>query len=180
MKTKLKNFVTLVGTRCRASRTRSSVSLPILILAAALGCGDSQKHDHAGHNHGEGDTHGHTAPHGGVLVNVEDEFCHLEFVLEPGTTRLQLHAMRFHPREAPLEFFMGKIEATAKVGEAEKTIIFKPTEMDGVTPPTQPTSLYVAQIEWLKDTPTFTGTLTELEIEGKTLPKITFHFAKKE
>jgi hypothetical protein len=75
---------------------------------------------------------------------------------------------------------MGKIEVTAKVGEAEKTIIFKPTEMDGVTPTTQPTSLYVAQIEWLKDTPTFTGTLTELEIEGKTLPKITFHFAKKE
>jgi len=171
----LKNFVILEETRC-------SVSLPILILAAALGCGDSHKHDHAGHNHkhGEGDAHGHKSPHGGVLVNVEDEFCHLEFVLEPGTTRLQLHAMRFHPREAPLKFFMEKIEATAKVGEAEKTIIFKPTELNGVTPTTQPTSLYVAQIDWLKATPTFTATLTELEIEGKTLTKITFHFSKKE
>ena len=154
----------------------------ILLLAIALGCGDSHNHDHDGHNHNhnEGDAHGHKAPHGGVLVNVENEFCHLEFVLEPGTTRLQLHAMRFHPREAPVKFFMEKIEATAQVGEAEKTIIFKPTELDGVTPTDHPTSVYVAEIDWLKDTPTFAGTLTELIIEDKTLTKITFHFAKKE
>ena len=153
----------------------------ILLLVAALGCGDSHNQEHAAHNHGEGDTHGHKAPHGGVLVNVENEFCHLEFVIEPGTTRLQLHAMRFHPREAPVKFFMEKIEATAKVGEAEKTIVFKPTELDGVTPTAQPTSVYVAEIDWLKeDTPTFTGTLTELKIEGKTFTKITFNVAKKE
>ena len=154
----------------------------ILLLASALGCGDSHNDDHDGHNHNhnEGDAHGHKAPHGGVLVNVENEFCHLEFVLEPGTTRLQLHVMRFHPREAPVKFFMEKIEAIAKVGEAEKTIIFKPTELDGVTSTTQPTSVYVAEIDWLKDTPTFSGTLTELIIEDKTLTKITFYFAKKE
>jgi len=151
----------------------------ILLLAAALGCGGS--HDHAAHNHGEGDAHGHKAPHGGVLVDVENEFCHLEFVIEPGTTRLQLHAMRFHPREAPVKFFMEQIEATAKVGEAEKTIVFKPTELDGVTPTAQRTSVYVAEIDWLKeDNPTFTGTLTELKIEGKTFTKITFNVAKKE
>ena len=154
----------------------------ILLLAAALGCGDSHNHDHEGHNHnhGEGDAHGHQAPHGGVLVNVENEFCHLEFVLDPGTTRLQMHAMRFHPREAPVKFFMEKIEATAKVGNEEKPITFKPTKQDGVTPTDQPTSVYVAEIDWLNATPTFTGTLTELKIEGKTFTKITFKFAKKE
>jgi len=154
----------------------------ILLLAIALGCGDSHNDDHDGHNHNhnEGDAHGHKAPHGGVLVNVENEFCHLEFVLEPGTTRLQLHAMRFHPREAPVKFFMEKIEATATVNGEEKTIAFQPTELDGVTPTDQPTSLYVAQIDWLKDTPTFPGTLTQLKIEGKTLTKIAFHFSKKE
>ena len=155
----------------------------ILLLVAALGCGDSHNDDHDGHNHNhnEGDAHGHKAPHGGVLVNVENEFCHLEFVIEPGTTRLQLHAMRFHPREAPVKFFMEQIEATAKVGEAEKTIVFKPTELDGVTPTAQPTSIYVAEIDWLKeDTPTFTGTITELKIEDKTFTKITFKFSKKE
>ena len=153
----------------------------ILLLVAALGCGDSHNNDHDGHNHNEGDAHGHKAPHGGVLVNVENEFCHLEFVIEPGTTRLQMHALRFHPREAPVKFFMEKIEATAKVGEAEKIIVFKPTELDGVTPTAQPTSVYVAEIDWLKeDTPTFTGTIAELKIEDKTFTKITFKFAKKE
>ena len=151
----------------------------ILLLVATLGCGDSHNHEHPTHNHGKVDAHGHKAPHGGVLVNVENEFCHLEFVLEPGTTRLQLHVMRFHPREAPVKFFMEKIEATAKVGEAEKIIIFKPTELDGVTPTAQPTSVYVAEIDWLKED-TFTGTLTELKIEGKTFTKITFKVDKKE
>jgi len=150
-----------------------------IILLAALGCGHD--HDHHGHNHNHGgDGHGHKAPHGGVLVNVENEFCHLEFVIEPGTTRLQLHAMRFHPREAPLKFFMEQIEATATVNGEEKQFAFKPTQLDGTTATTEPTSLYVAELDWLKDTATFEGTLTELKIEGKILTKITFNFAKKD
>jgi hypothetical protein len=154
----------------------------ILLLVAALGCDDSHNDDHDGHNHNhnEGDAHGHKAPHGGVLVNVENEFCHLEFVIEPGTTRLQMHALRFHPREAPVKFFMEKIEATAKVGNDEKTFTFKPTKQDGVTVTDQPTSVYVAKVDWLAQTPTFTGTLTELKIEGKTFTKITFKVDKKE
>ena len=154
--------------------------LQTFLLAAALGCGGDDDHNHAGHNHNHGDGHGHQAPHGGVLVNVGDEFCHLEFVIEPGTTRLQLHAMRFHPHEAPVKFFIEKIEATAKVGNEEKTFTFEPTKQDGVTVTDQPTSVYVAEVDWLAQTPTFTATLTELKIEGKTFTKITFKFAKKE
>jgi len=149
-----------------------------LLLAAMLGCGNSHDHNHHGHSHG--DSHGHQAPHGGVLVNVEDEFCHLEFVQEPGTTRLQMHALRFHPREAPVKFFMEKIEATAAVNGEVKTFTFRPTQLDGITATTDPTSLYVAEIDWLKDTVISTGILTELKIEGKTLSKITFQFPKKD
>ena len=75
---------------------------------------------------------------------------------------------------------MEKIEATANAGNEEKTITFKPTKQDGVTATDQPTSVYVAEIDWLNDIHTFTGTLTELNIEGKTFTKITFKFAKKE
>ena len=71
--------------------------LPLLTLLLALGCGHDQ-HDHDHHHHGDG--HGHAAPHGGVLVNVQNEFCHLEFVREPDSQLLQLHVMRFHPKEA--------------------------------------------------------------------------------
>ncbi len=156
--------------------------LSALLVTLVLGCGHDHNHDHHGHNHNHnhGDGHGHEAPHGGVLVNVENEFCHLEFVIEPGTTRLQMHAMRFHPREAPLKFFMAQIEATATVNGEEKPFVFKPTQLDGTTSTTEPTSLYVADADWIKDTATFKCTLTELNIEGKTLTKITFHFAKKD
>ncbi|MDG1832391.1 MAG: hypothetical protein P8J63_04120 [Verrucomicrobiota bacterium] len=151
-----------------------------LLLAATLGCGNSHDHNQDHHDHSHGDGHGHQAPRGGVLVNVEDEFCHLEFVQEPGTTRLQMHAFRFHPREAPVEFFMEKIEATAAVNGEVKAFTFRPTQLDGITATTEPTSLYVAEIDWLKDTAISTGILTELKIEGKTLSKITFQFPKKD
>ena len=86
----------------------------ILLLVATLGCGDSHNHEHPAHNHGKVDAHGHKAPHGGVLVNVENEFCHLEFVQEPGAKRLQMHVMRFHPKEGPVKFYAEKVEATIR------------------------------------------------------------------
>ena len=154
--------------------------MPIIFVAATLGCGAGHDHEH-GHNHAHnhGDGHGHKAPHGGVLVNVQDEFCHIEFVREPDSNRLQLHVMRFHP-EGPLKFFMEQIEVSAKVGGETKAIVFKPTEPDGLTATTEPTSLYVAEVDWLEAAGQFDGIVTELKIEGKTIKEITFKFAKQE
>jgi hypothetical protein len=151
--------------------------IPIALVAAALGCGGGHDHDHA-HNHSDG--HGHKAPHGGVLVNVQDEFCHIEFVREPESNRLQLHVMRFHPKEGPLKISMAQIEVSAKVGGETKAIVFKPTELDGVMATIVPTSLYVAEVDWLEAAGAFDGTVTELKIEGKTIKEITFKFAKPE
>ena len=112
-------------------------------------------------------------------MDVENEFCHLEFLVDPLNGRLQMHAMRFHPSEEPLKFFMEQVEATAKIGEEEKAFIFSPTQLDGEAPATEATSLYTAQIDWLKDTPEFDVTLKELEIENRKLQNITFKFTKK-
>ena len=150
--------------------------MPIALIAAAFGCGGGNDHDHDHH----GDGHGHKAPHGGVLVNVQDEFCHIEFVREPDSNRLQLHLMRFHPKEGPLKITMPQIEVSAVTGGETKAIVFKPTELDGVTATTEPTSLYVAEVDWLKAAGSFDGTVTELKIEGKTIREITFKFTKTE
>ena len=147
--------------------------MPIIFVAAALGCGGD--HDHA-HNHGDG--HGHKAPHGGVLVNVGDEFCHLEFVQEPESNRLQLHVMRFHPKEGPLKISMAQIEVGATTGGEEKAIVFKPVELDGITATDHPTSLYMAEVDWLENAPNFNGTVKKLTIEGKLFLEIAFQFAK--
>ena len=147
--------------------------MPIIFVAAALGCGGD--HDHA-HNHGDG--HGHKAPHGGVLVNVGDEFCHLEFVQEPESNRLQLHVMRFHPKEGPLKISMAQIEVGATTGGEEKAIVFKPVELDGITATDHPTSLYMAEVDWLENALNFNGTVKKLTIEGKLFLEIAFQFAK--
>ena len=148
-----------------------------LILGFVLGCGGGHDHDHD-HDHGGG-SHGHEAPHGGILVNVDNEFCHLEFLREPGTKRLQMHVMRFHPKEGPVAFFTEKVEAKAQVGDQNKTLVFLPTELDGVTATQKPTSLYVAQVDWIEEGTSFEVTLGEFSIEGKKLTDITFKFPAK-
>lgn len=154
-----------------------------LLIALSLGCQKEHDHEHDHdheHEHDHDHDHSHEAPNGGVLVNVENEFCHLEFLVDPLNGRLQMHAMRFHPSEGPLKFFMEQVEATAKIGEEEKAFIFSPTQLDGEAPATEPTSLYTAQIDWLKDTPEFDVTLKELQIEDRNLQNITFKFTKKD
>ena len=150
----------------------------ILIITATLwlGCGEGHDHDH---DHNDAHVHGHKAPHGGVLVNIENEFCHLEFVREPGGKRLQMHAMRFHPKEGPVNFYAEKVKASAEVGDQNKTLVFKPTELDGITMTQEPTSLYVAQIDWFEEGTSFEATLSEFSIEGKKLQNITFKFMEK-
>ena len=149
--------------------------IPIIFVAAALGCGGGHDHEH-GHNHGDG--HGHKAPHGGVLGNVGDEFCHLEFVQEPESNRLQLHVLRFHPKEGPLKISMAQIEMGATTDGEEKVIVFKPVELDGITATDHPTSLYMAEVDWLENAPNFNGTVKKLTIEGKPFSEIAFQFTK--
>ena len=141
--------------------------MPIVFVVVTLSCGG-----------GDGHEHGHKSPHGGVLVDVGNEFCHLEFVQEPESNRLQLHVMRFHPKEMPVKFVMEQIEVSAKVGDEEKAVIFKPVELDGVTATDQPTSLYMAEVDWLKNAANFNGTVRELKIEGKIFSEIAFQFTK--
>ncbi|MEE2714773.1 MAG: hypothetical protein VYD34_02065 [Verrucomicrobiota bacterium] len=155
-----------------------------MMLVFAVGCGGGHGHDHdhdhggGSHDHGGG-SHGHEAPHDGLLVNVDNEFCHLEFLREPGTKRLQMHVMRFHPKEGPVAFFTEKVEAKAQVGDQNKTLVFLPTELDGVTATQKPTSLYVAQVDWIEEGTSFEVTLGEFSIEGKKLTDITFKFPAK-
>jgi|TARA_B100000959_G_scaffold255305_1_gene287608 hypothetical protein len=151
--------------------------VPLFLVIATLGCGGGHGHKH-GHNHNGQNGHGHKAPHGGVLVDVGDEFCHLEFVQEPESNRLQLHVMRFHPKEMPVKFVMEQVEVSAKVGDEEKMVVFKPVELDGITATDQPTSLYMAEVDWLKKAANFNGTVRELKIEGKIFSEIAFQFTK--
>ena len=73
---------------------------------------------------------------------------------------------------------MEQIEVSAKVGDEEKVIIFKPVELDGITATDHPTSLYMAEVDWLKNAADFNGTVKKLTIEGKVFSEIAFQFTK--
>lgn len=77
-----------------------------------------------------------------------------------------------------MNFVMEQIEVSAKVGDEEKAVIFKPVELDGVTATDQPTSLYMAEVDWLMNAANFNGTVRELKIEGKIFSEIAFQFTK--
>ena len=78
----------------------------------------------------------------------------------------------------PVKFVMEQIEVSAKVTGEEKVVIFKPVELDGITATEQPTSLYMAEIDWLKNVADFNGTVKKLTIEGKIFLEIAFQFTK--
>jgi len=86
--------------------------------------------------------------------------------------------MRFHPKEMPVKFFMEQIEVSAKVGDEGKVVVFKPVELNGITATDQLTSLYMAEVDWLKNAANFNGTVRELKIEGKIFSEIAFQFTK--
>tara|TARA_B100001123_G_scaffold77233_1_gene87365 strand:- start:1279 stop:1548 length:270 start_codon:yes stop_codon:yes gene_type:complete len=89
-----------------------------------------------------------------------------------------MHAMRFHP-EGLLKFYVEKISVNAKIGEEVKEFYLKPMELDGVTSTKEPTSLYVAEIDWLGDDSVFEATLGDFMIENKTLKNISFKYPGK-
>ena len=154
--------------------------ISVTIVGFGLGCADSHNHDNHEHNHhGHGEGHTHKAPHGGTMVNVDNEFCHLEFVQDPLTKRLQMHVMRFHPKEGPVKFFAKEIRANTMVDGEKKSLVFKPTELDGETQTEKDTSIYVAGAEWLKPNITYDISLDSLTLEGKTFHGISFKFTAK-
>jgi len=77
-----------------------------------------------------------------------------------------------------MNFVMEQIEVSAKVGDEEKAVIFKLVELDGVTATDQPTSLYMAEVDWLMNAANFNGTVREIKIEGKIFSEIAFQFTK--
>jgi len=84
---------------------RTLIALLCLSALAATGCrrGHDHDHAHAGHDHGAA-AHVHTAPHGGVLLELGNHAHNLELVSRPGGFDLYVldaHATNFVRIAAP-------------------------------------------------------------------------------
>jgi len=77
----------------RRSAGRTLWALPLaLALSVTAGC-DAHADDGDAHGHEEGGHHAHDAPRGGTLVELGDEFAHLELVVDRAAGRMTLYVL---------------------------------------------------------------------------------------
>ena len=159
------------------------IAITVLVTGLALGCGNHHDHDHNGHSHGhdhDDDGHAHEAPNGGKMVELGEDACYLEFLLdESNATRMTLLAHEFHPQETYVKLPMAQIEVVAKVGDEEKKLLFKPVVNSTLGNNATHSSEYEATADWLQDTSAFKGRIIHLDFPGGETHNKTFQFSKK-
>lgn len=153
------------------------------IIIAQLGCEKKSEHDHTQHDHTQDEQHEinahheHTAPHGGTLVVLGDEFAHIEFVLDQ--------------TEGKLTGYVLDGEAEKSVRLSQKTVELKIHREDSqsdftlqllgitnvLTGETEgDTSQFEVQSDALQGVSEFQAEITSVDIKGQVFTHIDFDF----
>ena len=150
-------------------------SFATLLAAATLlftACGG---HDHAhsakgsdGHSHG----HAHTAPHGGLLVELGDHQFNLELLLDRATGTLTAYMLDAHAEDfVRVEWPELTLAFTSPTGRfLAIAAVADPLTQETVGN----TSQFSAHADWLIDTADYSGTIPALSIKGTPVPAATF------
>ena len=161
------------------------IAITVLVTGLALGCGNNHKHD-GHHHHGDDghhhddEGHAHEAPNGGKMVELGEDACHLEFLLdESNATRMTILAHEFHPQKTYVKLPMAQIEVIAKVGDEEKKLVFKPVMSATLGNNATHSSEYETTADWLKDTREFTARIVYLDFPGGVTHNKPFQFPEK-
>jgi hypothetical protein len=145
----------------------------ITSLTAALllwGCGGSQDHSRS-------DGHHHTAPHGGMLLEIGKHEYNLEFVVDTATGTLNVYVLDGHA-ENFVRIAMNAIELIATAGPQTQKLVLQPVANNATGEKAGDTSQFQAQADWLKTTPVFDGVISELNIKGSRYSLLPFRFPK--
>ena len=135
--------------------------------ASAHGGGDSATNDNG---------HEHTAPHGGTLVVLGDEFAHLELVLDAETGKLTAYVLDGEA-ENPIRLEQEEIEM--KIGAGGKDYLALklkavPNVLTGET--AGDSSEFSVQSDRLKGMERFGAVVTFITIKGKKFEEVEFGF----
>lgn len=147
---------------------------PLLALAALLlaaGCGKP-----AGGGGGHGG-HVHTAPHGGLLVEVGEHAYNVELVRDADAGKLTAYILDGHA-ENFVRVAMPALELTAITGGEKKALKLAAVANAATGETVGNTSQFEAQADWLKKSGEFPGTISALEIKGTTFRDIAFYLKK--
>jgi hypothetical protein len=163
-------------------RIKSLFILSVVALAACGGKEETASHDHeqqeqAGHEHAEVGAHAHTAPHGGTLVVLGDEFAHIEFVLDAEEGKLTAYILDAEA-ENPIRLSQGQIDmdVTSDSFPESHRLLLLPVanELTGET--VGDSSQFEASAPYFKGLSQFYGGIAEITVRGQTFATVTFEF----
>ena len=162
-------------------KIRNTVLIWSTILAIAftqLGCEkkgahhSEQEDSHETHAH-----HEHTAPHGGTLVVLGEEFAHVEFVLDETTGKLTAYVLDGEA-EKPIRLTEETIGLKINRLDPEQTMALQLQAVANVlTGETEgDTSQFEGQSEALVGTTEFQAEITSIVVKGQTFTNVDFKF----
>jgi hypothetical protein len=119
--------------------------------------------------------HEHSAPHGGALIELGEEFAHLEIVLDAATGRLTAYTLdgkaekAIRIKQSEIEIGVGSPAATIKLGGVANALTGETAD---------DTSEFSGQSERLKGATGFDGVIKTISIKGKEFKDVAFNFPK--
>lgn len=144
--------VSLMGLGCRPASQTEAVKAPASSTSAA----------HA---------HEHKAPHGGTLVEIGEEFAHLELVLDQPTGQLTAYAL---DGEAENSVRLSQKEIELTIGSATIKLVAMDNPLTGET--VGDTSEFRSPLGALKGQERFSGTIKKIQIKGQSFESVPANF----
>jgi hypothetical protein len=121
--------------------------------------------------------HEHIPPHRGTPVVLGNEDCHLEFVRQPASGKLQAYVL-----DGEMENFVRVKQqffaATATIGEGTNLLRFEAVPNNATGETIGDTSLFEASAPWLRTESNFDLIISEVTVRGKSYQQIKFNFPK--
>ena len=150
----------------------------LAIVFAQLGCEkkgarhSEQEGSHETHAH-----HEHTAPHGGTLVVLGEEFAHVEFVLEETTGKLIAYVLDGEA-EKPVRLTEKTIGLNVNRLDSEQTVTLQlqavPNVLTGETE--GDTSQFEGQLDALVGATEFQAEIASIAVKGQIFTDVDFKF----
>ncbi len=119
--------------------------------------------------------HEHSAPHGGTLVELGEEFAHLEIVLDASTGKLTAYALDGEAEKA-VRLKQPEIEITVANSATVVKLGGVANNLTGET--TSDTSEFAGQSDALKGANSFEGVIRAVTIKGQPFKGVAFNFPK--
>jgi hypothetical protein len=119
--------------------------------------------------------HHHAAPHGGTLIELGEEYAHVELVLDKGSGKLSAFVLNGHLDEA-VRLAQPTMEITVEKPELKLNLVAIPSGLSGET--VGDTSQFETQSDALKGVSEFKAAISAVTVKGQDFKNIRFDFPK--